>query len=137
MTDADLIALFDAGPTIAIVGASQNPARPVYRVMSYLIDAGFDVIPVNPGLAGQELLGRKVVGQLADIDRPVDIVDVFRQSSAVPQIVEDAVSRFEKRPVLWLQLGISHPQAEQTARDAGMPVVADKCIKIEHARLLA
>ena len=137
MTDAELIALFDACPTIAIVGASQNPARPVYRVMSYLIDAGFDVIPVNPGLAGQDLLGRKVVGQLADIDRPVDIVDVFRQSSAVPQIVDDAVSRFENRPVLWLQLGISHPQAEQTARDAGMPVVADKCIKIEHARLLA
>lgn len=137
MTDAELIALFDACPTIAIVGASQNPARPVYRVMSYLIDAGFDVIPVNPGLAGQDLLGRKVVGQLADIDRPVDIVDVFRQSSAVPQIVDDAVSRFENRPVLWLQLGISHPQAEQTAQDAGMPVVADKCIKIEHARLLA
>ena len=137
MTDADLITLFDAGPTIAIVGASQNPARPVYRVMAYLIEAGLDVIPVNPGLDGQMLLGRKVVGRLEDIDRPVHIVDVFRQSSAVPQIVEEALARFENRPVLWLQLGISHPQAEQAAREAGMPVVSDKCIKIEHARLLA
>lgn len=137
MTDPEIATLFSQNPTIAIVGASKNPSRPVYGVMAYMIEAGFDVIPVNPGLAGQELLGKTVVATVSEIERPVHIVDVFRQSDAVPQIVEEVLSLGEDRPVLWLQLGIHHPVAEAEAKVAGMPVVSGKCIKIEHQRLLA
>jgi uncharacterized protein len=116
---------------IAMVGLSANPFRPSHFVAIYLISKGFDVIPVNP--REKEILGRKCYASLKDIPGPVEIVDVFRDPSAVPAIVEEAIEIGAK--VLWLQLGVIHEAAAARAIAAGMTVVMDRCMKIEHGRL--
>jgi predicted CoA-binding protein len=116
---------------IAIVGLSANPFRPSHFVAIYLISQGYDVIPVNP--REKEILGRKCYASLRDIPGPVDVVDVFRDPSAVPAIVDEAIEIGAK--VLWLQLGVIHEEAAAHAREAGLTVVMDRCMKIEHARL--
>ncbi len=115
--------------TIAIVGASNNPARPSYRVMLFLKARGYDVIAVNPGLDGGDIDGIPVVADLHAIDRPIDMVDVFRASSALPQIVEDAIR--VKAKVLWTQLNVMHDDAALRAHNAGLEVVVNHCPKIE------
>ena len=92
--------------TIAMVGVSANTIRPSYFVLKYLLERGYHVIPVNPGLAGQDLLGQRVYASLADIPEPVDMVDVFRAAQYVPGIVEQALQMRPRPGVLWLQLGI-------------------------------
>jgi O-acetylhomoserine (thiol)-lyase len=119
--------------TIALVGASANPDRPSYEVMAFLQSRGYRVIPVNPGLAGQELLGETVFAGLAEIPVPVDMVDVFRVSSAVPEIAEAAIAIGAK--VLWTQLDVRHDGAAAKAEAAGIEVVMDRCPKIELQRL--
>jgi uncharacterized protein len=116
---------------VAIVGLSANPFRPSHFVAIYLISQGFDVIPVNP--REKEILGRKCYASLKDIPGPVEVVDVFRDPSAVPAIVEEAIEIGAK--VIWLQLGVIHEEAAARARAAGLTVVMDRCMKIEHARL--
>jgi predicted CoA-binding protein len=123
--------------TIAMVGVSANTSRPSYFAFKYLHERGYRMIPVNPGLAGQELLGRKVFATLLDIDEPVDMVDIFRPVRYARAIVEEAL-RMEPRPrVVWMQLGIRDDEAAQLAEANGIKVVMNRCPKIEYGRLSA
>ena len=131
--DDYLIDILRRNRTVAMVGASPNWNRPSYFAMKYLQRKGYRVIPVNPVAAGQTILGETVVPDLASIDVPVDVVDVFRRADAVPAIVEEAI-RIKAR-VLWLQLGVVHPEAAARAEAAGLQVVQDRCMKIEFGRL--
>lgn len=119
--------------TIAMVGASTNWARPSFFAMKYLQAKGFRVIPVNPGAAGQDLLGEKVYATLKDIPVKIDMVDVFRASEHVGPIAEEAIAIGAK--VLWLQLGVVNEDAARKAEAAGMKVVMNRCPKIEFGRL--
>ncbi len=119
--------------TIAMVGASTNWARPSFFAMKYLQAKGFRVIPVNPGAAGQDLLGEKVYATLKDIPVKIDMVDVFRASEHVGPIADEAIAIGAK--VLWLQLGVVNEDAARKAEAAGMKVVMNRCPKIEFGRL--
>ena len=119
--------------TIAMVGASPNTSRPSYFAMKYLKAKGFRVIPVNPGQAGQEILGERVYASLADIEEPVDIVDIFRNSEAALDITKEAI-RIGAH-VVWMQLGVRNDGAAKLAEDAGLKVVMNRCPKIEYGRL--
>jgi predicted CoA-binding protein len=119
--------------TIAMVGASTNWNRPSHFAMKYLQEKGYRVIPVNPRSAGEELLGETVVAALADIDVPVDMVDIFQRSDRVPPIVDEAIAVGAR--VVWMQLTVRHDEAAKKAEAAGMTVVMDRCPKIEFGRL--
>ncbi|MBC8793095.1 MAG: CoA-binding protein [Tagaea sp. CACIAM 22H2] len=119
--------------TIAMVGASTNWARPSFFAMKYLQAKGFRVIPVNPGAAGQDLLGEKVHATLKDIPEKIDMVDVFRASEHVGPIADEAIAIGAK--VLWLQLGVVNEEAARKAEAAGIKVVMNRCPKIEFGRL--
>jgi predicted CoA-binding protein len=119
--------------TIAMVGASANWNRPSYFAMKYLIDRGYKVIPVNPAAAGQEILGQKVYGSLADLPQKADMVDIFRNSEAAGPITDEAIRHGAK--VVWMQLGVVNDAAAKRAEDAGLKVVMNRCPKIEHSRL--
>lgn len=123
-TDSDLRRLLTSARTIAVVGASSDPARPSAGVMRILIDAGFRVIPVTP--RERAVLGRAAYATLADIPEPVDIVDVFRRPEATPAVADEAVAIGAK--VLWLQLGIENAEAAARARAGGLEVVMNTCI---------
>ncbi|MGH2614290.1 MAG: CoA-binding protein [Thermomicrobiales bacterium] len=118
--------------TIAMVGLSADPMRPSHFAAIYMQSEGYDIIPVNPRYTGQTILGQPVYASLEEIPRPVDIVDVFRRADEVPGIARSAVSIGAK--VLWMQLGVINDDAAQIAREAGLEVVMDRCVKIEHAR---
>ncbi len=118
--------------TIAMVGLSSDPYRPSYFAASYLQREGYRVVPVNPRYAGQTILGETVYASLRDIPFPVEIVDIFRGAEHVPPLVEEAIAIGAK--VVWMQLGIRHPEAAARAREAGLEVVEDRCAKVEHAR---
>jgi uncharacterized protein len=118
---------------VAMIGASPKASRPSYFVMKYLLAKGFDVIPVNPGHAGKTILDQRVFGTLGDIDRPVEIVDVFRNSDAALPITEEAIRIGAK--VVWMQLGVRNNEAAGRAEDAGLKVVMNRCPKIEYGRL--
>ena len=118
--------------TIAVVGLSANWYRPSYFAAKYMLDHGYRVIPVNP--AYREVLGQLCYPSIAEIPGPVDIVDAFRKPAEMPAIAREAVAKGAK--VLWMQLGIRNDEAARIAMDAGLDVVADRCVKIEHARIL-
>ncbi len=118
---------------VAVVGLSPNPERASYSVASYLIGQGVTVYPVNPIYADQEILGRKVYRALTDIPEHIHIVDVFRRAEFIPAVVEEAIAA--KADAVWLQLGITNPEAEARARTAGLGVVADRCLKVDHIRM--
>jgi uncharacterized protein len=115
---------------IAMVGLSSNPFRPSHFAAIYLLSEGYDVIPVNP--REKEVLGRRSYSSVREVPGAVEVVDIFRESAAVPAIVEEAIVVGAK--VLWMQLGVIHEEAARRARAAGMEVVMDRCMKIEHAR---
>src|ERR1700689_4550774 len=123
--------------TIAMVGASGNDMRPSYFAMKYLLDKGFAIRPVNPGLAGKEILGQKVYASLKDVPAPIDMVDIFRASDAAPGIVREALAEKDRLGIktIWMQLGVISEDAAQMAREAGLTVIMDRCPKIEYGRL--
>src|SRR5476649_2889172 len=133
MTDNEIADILTSVKTIALVGASDNPARPSYGVMAYLIDQDYQVFPVNPTLAGQQILGQTVYGRLADIPVKVDMVDIFRRADAVYDLTQEAIAI--DAGVIWMQLGIINEQAAVLAKNMGMRVVMDRCPKIEIPRL--
>lgn len=118
-----------------MVGVSANPVRPSFYVARYLKLKGYDVIPVNPGHAGKELFGRAVVARLAEIEDGVDMVDIFRRSEAVPEIVDEALAAFEGLQTIWMQIGVKHEAAAEKAQARGVTVIQDRCPKIEYQRL--
>ncbi len=117
---------------IAMVGLSANENRPSYFAATYLKDYGFEVTPVNPAYAGQEILGRTCYASLAEVPGPLEVVDIFRRPPAVPPVVDEAIRLGAK--VIWMQLGVIHEPARGRALEAGLEVVMDRCMKIEHAR---
>ena len=121
--------------TIAVVGVSANPVRPSYYVARYLGLKGYRVIPVNPGLAGQTLLGELVHATLTEIPDQVDMVDIFRRSEAVPPIVDEALDRWPALKTVWMQIGVEHPEAAAKAEARGVTVIQNRCPKIEYQRL--
>ncbi len=134
-SDSTLRDIFERTKVIALVGASANRDRPSHFVGEFLRAQGYRVIGVNPGLAGQQLFGEPVFASLADIDAPVDMVDIFRRSDAVPAIVDDALANLEGLRTIWMQHGVTHPEAAKIATDRGVTVVQDRCPKIEIPRL--
>jgi uncharacterized protein len=116
--------------TIAVVGLSSNPTRPSHEVAAYLQSAGYRILPVNPN--EREVLGEKAYARLEDVSEPVDIVDIFRRSEHVPPVLDSAVAIRAK--VAWLQLGIENPAACERARAAGLLVVENACLLIEHKK---
>lgn len=136
LSDAELIDIFEKTGTIAVVGFSMNPARPSHYVSEFLVSKGYRVVPVNPGHAGKEVLGSKVYASLADIEEPVDMVDIFRRSEAVPEVVEAVLRDLPTAKTIWMQLGVMHPAAAEQARAAGLRVAMNRCPKIEYPRLM-
>ena len=120
---------------IALVGASANEARPSWIVTKYLIDRGYDVIPVNPGLAGQTILGKTVYAALKDISGPVDMVEIFRNSEAAGPITDEALALDPLPKVIWMQLSVRNDEAAARAEAKGVTVVMNRCPKIEYGRL--
>jgi predicted CoA-binding protein len=121
--------------TIAMVGVSANTSRPSYFAFKYLLERGYCMIPVNPGLAGKELLGQKAYSKLADVPERVDMVDIFRASPYAVGIVEEALALNPRPQVIWMQLGIRNDEAARLAEANGLKVVMNRCPKIEYGRL--
>jgi len=134
-TDDHLRAILDQTRTIAVVGVSANPVRPSFYVARYLGLKGYRVIPVNPGLAGQTLLGEVVHGDVSDIPDEVDMVDIFRRSEAVPPIVDAALARWPNLQTIWMQIGVENNEAAAKAEARGVDVIQNRCPKIEYQRL--
>jgi uncharacterized protein len=120
--------LLKRSKTIAVVGLSDSPLRPSYGVSAYMQSQGYRIIPVNPSIKGA--LGERAVPSLSHVDEKIDIVDVFRRSEFVPEVIEEAIRL--KVPAIWLQEGVIHEEAAERARKAGIFVVMDLCILKEH-----
>ena len=133
--DAYVRGILSSTKTIALVGASANSARPSYGVMQFLLQRGFNVTPINPGLAGQDLQGQKVYASLRDVPHAVDMVDVFRASDAVPALVNEILQLPTLPKVLWMQLGVFDAEAAAKAEAKGIKVVMNRCPVIEMHRL--
>lgn len=133
--DDQLCRILTRTKTIAVVGVSPKPDRPSYQVAHYLWQVGYTIIPVNPGQAGTRLFGAEVKTALSEITEPVDMVDIFRRSEAVPPIVEAALMQFPTLQTIWMQLGVVHTAAATQAKARGVEVVMNRCPKIEYKRL--
>lgn len=121
--------------TIAVVGASANEVRPSFFVVKYLLGKGYNVIPINPGQAGKEILGQMTYASLADIPVPIDMVDIFRASDAIPAIAAEVLALRPLPKVVWMQLTVRHDDAAKELEAAGIKIVMNRCPKIEYARL--
>ena len=132
-SDEAIAQLLVQAKRIALVGASAKPDRPSHRVLQFLLDEGYEVLPINPGLAGQKLLGQTVHASLADLPTSVDMADIFRDAASLPEVTQEVVDA--GIPAIWTQLGVVHSEAERTAVDAGLQVVVDRCPAIEIPRL--
>ena len=134
-SDDDLRKVLKRTRTVAVVGVSANPVRPSYFVARYLGLRGMRVIPVNPGLAGQKLFGETVYSDVTLVPADVDMVDIFRRSEAVPEIVDASLERWPALQTIWMQIGVTHPEAAAKAQARGVDVIQDRCPKIEYQRL--
>ena len=132
-SDSYIRGVLNTYKVFAMVGASPNQVRPSFFAMKYLMAKGYKVIPVNPGHVGKEILGQKVYASLKDIPDPVEVVDIFRNSSYALEITEDAIAIGAK--VVWMQLGVRNDEAARLAEEAGLKVVMNRCPKIEFGRL--
>ena len=130
-TDDELKQIYADTKTIAVIGASNDPKKPGHNIPAYLHTQGYKIIPVNP--KGGEIFGEPVRASLADVDEPIDVVDVFRPSEETPEIAREAVKAGAK--VLWLQTGIQSDEAERIAREGGLTVVMNTCMGATHRRL--
>jgi predicted CoA-binding protein len=133
-SDADLIELLKSTRTIAVVGIKNGEADDAYRIPRYMQEAGYRILPVNPKL--DEVLGETCVASVLDLDEPVDIVNLFRASEHLPDHVDEILALESPPRVVWMQLGIHHGPSAKRLRDAGIRVVQDRCIMIEHRRLI-
>ncbi len=118
---------------VAVVGLSPKPERPSFQVAQYLKEHGYRIVPVNPGQ--KEILGEKCYPSLKDIPFPIEVVDIFRNVEAIPGIVDEAIAMGAK--VVWMQQGLAEPDSARKAREAGLKVVMDRCMKIDHGQFLA
>jgi len=136
-TDDYIKSILRSTKAIAMVGASGNEMRPSYFAMKYLLAKGFVIHPINPGMAGKDILGQKVYASLKDVPAPVDMVDIFRAADAAPEIVRDALTEKDRLGIktIWMQLGVISEEAAKLASDAGLNVVMDRCPKIEYGRM--
>lgn len=121
--------------TIALVGASGKEVRPSYFVMKYMLDKGYTVIPINPGMAGSKILGQTVYASLSDVTEPIDMVDIFRNSDAAGPITDEALSLSPLPKVIWMQLSVRNEEAAARAEAAGLKVVMDRCPKMEYGKI--
>lgn len=133
--DEYIRAVLDDVRTIAMVGASANEVRPSFFVLKYLLAKGYRVLPINPGLAGKDLLGQPVYASLSALPEPVDMIDVFRNAEAAAQVVDEAIALTTRPKVIWMQLGVRNDAAAEKAEAAGIRVVMNRCPKIEYGRL--
>jgi predicted CoA-binding protein len=135
--DAYIAGILAEARTIAMVGASATASRPSSFAMKYLLGKGYEVVPINPGLAGGDIQSRRVYAALAEVPGPVDIVDIFRNPAAAHEAVREAIALKEKLgiKVIWMQLGVRNDAAAAEAEAAGLKVVMNRCIKIEYGRL--
>ncbi len=127
--------VFASVKSIALVGASANPQRPSHGVMNFLLKRGYAVTPVNPGLAGQMLLGQTVVATVGDLSKPTDMIDVFRNSATIPSLVEEIFAMPILPKIVWMQLGVVHADAAQQLEQRGITVIMNRCPAIEMPRL--
>lgn len=121
---------------IAMIGASPNPSRPSNGVLRFLLGKGYDVVPINPGHAGKEIHGQTVVASLADIEGPIDMVDVFRAADQLHAVVDEILALPNRPKVIWGQLTVRDDEAAKKAEDAGITVIMDRCPAIEYPRLI-
>ncbi|MEA2879349.1 MAG: uncharacterized protein QOF14_4545 [Hyphomicrobiales bacterium] len=133
--DSYIRGILNTVKTIAMVGASAKDNRPSYFAFKYLGERGYNMIPINPGLAGKDLLGRRIYARLSEVPEPIDMVDVFRASNYALPIVQEALTLNPKPRVIWMQLGIRNDEAAALAEANGMKVVMNRCPKIEYGRL--
>jgi uncharacterized protein len=133
--DSYIRGILNTVKTIAMVGASAKDNRPSYFAFKYLGERGYTMIPINPGLAGKELLGRKIYARLSEVPEPIDMVDVFRASNYALPIVQEALTLKPRPQVIWMQLGVRSDEAAALAEANGMKVVMNRCPKIEYGRL--
>ena len=134
--DDYILGILRSVKTIALTGASPNPARPSNGVMGYLLSRGYNVIPVNPGQAGKQIHGQTVYARLADVPVSVDMVEVFRVSEFLSGVVDEALAMSPRPKVIWSQLGVRDDAAAVRAEAAGIKVVMDRCPAIEYPRLI-
>ncbi len=136
-SDDYIAGILRAARVFAFVGASANSSRPSYFAMKYLLGKGYVVHPINPGFAGQQLLGQTVYATLADVPAPVDVIDIFRNSDAALEVTREAIRLKDKLglKVVWMQLGVKNDAAAAEAEAAGLQVVMNRCPKIEYGRL--
>lgn len=127
--------LLEDAKTIAVVGLSNKPDRTSYMVSQAMQNAGYKIVPVNPVIAGETVLGEKVLASLSEIDQPVDIVNVFRRSEEILPVAQEALKMQNKPKVFWMQQGIANEEAAKLVADQGIEVVQDMCIKVDHALL--
>lgn len=137
-SDATITNILRTSRTFAVIGASDNASRPSYGVMAYLQAKGYQVVPVNPALAGKTLLGERVASDLSALDTPIDVVDIFRQPDAALEVVRSAIREKDRLAIktIWMQIGVVNETAASEAQAAGLAVVMNHCPKIEYARLL-
>jgi predicted CoA-binding protein len=133
--DSYIRGILNTVKTIAMVGASEKENRPSYFAFKYLLERGYHMIPVNPGHAGETMLGQNTYARLSDIPEPIDMVDIFRASQYALPIVQEALSLKPRPQVIWMQLGIRNDEAAALAEANGMKVVMNRCPKIEYGRL--
>lgn len=135
-SDEKIAAILRSVKHIALVGASPKPERPSFRVMQFLLSKGYDVVPVNPGMEGKKIHGRQVFARLAEVEGPIDMVDVFRASEYLPGVVDEVLQLDPRPKVIWTQLGVRDDAAAAKAEAEGLDVIMDRCPAIEYPRLI-